>query len=66
MIKVISTVPHPNVVNQTVCKECGSTLEYTPNDVVKQHWADYGGDMNVTRFIQCPNCTKEVIIGVLG
>jgi DNA-directed RNA polymerase subunit RPC12/RpoP len=66
MIKVISTVPHPNVVKQTVCKKCGSTLEYTPNDVSKSRWTDYSGDINITSYIVCPNCTKEVIIGVLG
>lgn len=65
MIKVVSTVPHQSVVKQVVCKKCGSTLEYTPNDVVEQHWADYGGDMNVTRFIQCPTCQNEVIISTL-
>lgn len=66
MIKVISTVPHKTVVKEVVCDHCGATLEYTPNDVVKQQWTDYSGDINVTSFIVCPNCSKEAVISVLG
>lgn len=66
MVKVISTVPHKSVVKEVVCKHCGATLEYTPNDVVENHWKDYSGDSNITQFIVCPNCSKEAIIRVLG
>lgn len=64
MVKVISTVPHESVVKEIVCKKCGATLEYTPIDIISQDWTDYGGDVNVTKFIVCPNCTKEVVISL--
>jgi DNA-directed RNA polymerase subunit RPC12/RpoP len=65
MIKVISTVPHESVVKQIVCKHCGSTLEYAPVDVLVSRWTDYGGDLNTTRYIVCPTCSKEAVISVL-
>lgn len=32
-IKIISKEPDKSVVKRCVCKNCGATLEYTPNDV---------------------------------
>ena len=28
-------VPHKSVVKECICRKCGCTLEYTPNDVYK-------------------------------
>jgi DNA-directed RNA polymerase subunit RPC12/RpoP len=66
MIKVISTVPHQSVVKQIVCKHCGSTLEYAPVDVLEYKWTDYGGDVNLTKYIVCPTCSDNTVISTLG
>ena len=62
MVKVISIEPHPDVVKQVVCKNCGSTLEYTPQDIFVKTWVDYGGDTNKTQYIECPTCKIGIVI----
>jgi DNA-directed RNA polymerase subunit RPC12/RpoP len=61
MVKVISTVPHPSVVKEVVCRNCGATLEYTPKDVQDRFERDYTGDGETKYFIVCPPCGHEVI-----
>lgn len=62
MVKVVSTEPHQSVVKQIVCKECGATLEYVPNDVKSYHGRDISGGPDGYAWIDCPNCSKKAII----
>lgn len=63
-IRVISTVPDKSVVKQVVCRNCGATLEYVPQDVKTHNGIDMGGGPEGHDWIDCPNCTKQVILKV--
>lgn len=62
MVQIISTKPHPSVVKQKICRNCGATLEYTPNDIQKRKSTDYTGHVDIDNVIQCPQCHKEVFV----
>jgi hypothetical protein len=59
MVRIVKVEPHPTVVKEVVCRSCGATLEYVPNDV-ESRTASCMGDIDVYRFIKCPNCSKDV------
>lgn len=61
-MKVISTVPHHSVVKQVVCHKCGSTLEYTPNDVTDDRRTDYTGCTDTYKIINCGNCGNKITV----
>jgi ribosomal protein S27E len=63
MIKVIDDKPHPTVVKQVVCRNCGVTLEYTPADVQSFVHYDYGGGSDTVLYIPCPKCSHEQHVG---
>lgn len=58
-IKIISKEPDKSVVKRCVCKNCGATLEYTPNDVEYKTYQDYGGGSDTYAEFLCPNCGKK-------
>jgi uncharacterized protein with PIN domain len=58
-IKVIDEKPHRDVVKQAVCHGCGATLEYVPNDVMKDYSTDYTGGKDIYEFIRCPRCNHQ-------
>lgn len=60
MVRIVKVEPHPTVLKEAICKGCGATLEYVPNEVQNRSYMDYGGDNNYIEFITCPNCNKEV------
>lgn len=60
MVTVINRQPHPEVVKQTPCRNCGVTLEYVPIDVKRDFSSDYLGDKDYYSYIDCPNCGKQV------
>ena len=60
MVQVVDTKPHKSVIKEVVCRSCGATLEYVPNDVQSETHCDYGGGRDLYRFIKCPNCGKKV------
>lgn len=62
MVTVVSTVPHPSVVKEVICRNCGATLNYVPADVQKRTVSDYTGDKDTRYFIKCPPCGHEVIV----
>jgi len=62
MVKVINATPDVSVVKRTVCRHCGATLEYTPNDVETKRSVDYTGYVEFDKFIGCPNCHKDVYV----
>jgi DNA-directed RNA polymerase subunit RPC12/RpoP len=60
MIRVIDDKPHPSIVKQVICRNCGSTLEYTPNDVTIDWSTDYTGSRDASNYINCPKCSKRI------
>lgn len=61
-IKIINKKPHKSVIKQCVCKNCGVTLEYAPNDVKIKTYGDYGGGSDNYEEFNCPNCRKLIQI----
>lgn len=61
-VRVIDPTPHKSVVKEIVCKNCGVTLEYTPNDVKKRNGKDWSGGPDGEEWVDCPNCNKKAII----
>lgn len=59
MVRIVKIEPHPTVVKEVVCRHCGATLEYVPNDV-KSKVVSCMGDIDTYSFIVCPNCNKDV------
>jgi len=64
MVTVVSTVPHPSVVKETICRNCGATLSYVPADIKKEVHTDYTGGKDAYYHIVCPPCGNKV--GVKG
>ena len=62
MVTVVSTVPHQSVVKETVCKNCGSTLQYVPRDIKERTVSDYTGDREIVRYIECPVCAHQATV----
>ena len=58
-VTVVSTVPHPSVVKEVICKNCGSTLNYVPADIKEEVHTDYGGGRDTVHFIKCPVCGNK-------
>jgi DNA-directed RNA polymerase subunit RPC12/RpoP len=62
MVTVVSTVPHPTVVKEVVCKNCGVTLSYVPKDIESRSYKDYGGGSDTDYYITCPPCGSKVFV----
>lgn len=62
MVTVVSTKPHPSVVKEVVCKNCGATLNYVPADIQERKIVDYDGGRDTVYFIKCPPCGNEVFV----
>jgi uncharacterized protein with PIN domain len=62
MVTVVSTQPHASVVKDTICKNCGSALQYVPRDIKERVVSDYTGSKDVIRFIDCPVCTHQLTV----
>jgi ribosomal protein S27E len=62
MVTVVSREPHRSVVREVICRHCGSTLQYVPNDVKEDYTSDYTGGKDYYNYIQCPNCNKHVTV----
>lgn len=62
MVTVISTVPHPSVVKEVICRNCGSTLNYVPADIQEKIISDYTGCRDTVYFIKCPSCSHEISV----
>ena len=61
-VKVIKTDPDETVKKRIVCRHCGATLEYVPNDLKSRHGHDYSGGPDGSEWVVCPNCGKEATI----
>lgn len=62
MVTVVSTVPHPSVIKEAVCRNCGSALNYVPRDVQSRTYKDYSGCSDTDYFIVCPTCDEKVFV----
>jgi hypothetical protein len=62
MVKIIKKAPHKDVRKQIVCRECGATLEYVPNEVKSYHGTDISGGPDGCAWVNCPSCDKPAII----
>jgi DNA-directed RNA polymerase subunit RPC12/RpoP len=60
MVNIVSRVPHPSVVKEVICRNCGSTLTYTPVDIKQIKVSDYGGGVDVEHVIECPVCNHKI------
>ena len=60
MIRIIKTEPHKSIVKEVICRNCGTTLEYTPNDVLVDYTTDYLGDRDYFSYVGCLACTCKV------
>ena len=60
MVRIVKVDPHPTVVKEVVCRNCGATLSYVPQDVASRYVRDYGGGGDTYSHIMCPNCNKQV------
>ena len=62
-VRVVKTEPDPEVVKRVICRHCGATLEYVPNDVKKRDGRDMGGGgADGWEWVDCPSCNKQAII----
>lgn len=62
MVTVVSTNPHPSVIKEAICRNCGATLNYVPKDVQSQYYRDYGGGGDTDYWINCPPCGNKVTV----
>ena len=62
MIKVLNRTPSRNVVKEVVCRNCGSTLEYTPRDMIEDYIQDCLGHKDYYKYIPCPECGNGVTV----
>ena len=62
MVNIVNREPHMSVVKEVICRNCGVTLQYVPNDVKEDYTSDYTGSKDYYNYIQCPNCNKHVTV----
>jgi hypothetical protein len=58
-MRIIDPTPHKSVEKETVCRNCGVTLAYVPNDVKSETHCDYGGGSDTYRHVMCPSCNHK-------
>ena len=61
-VKVVKSEPDPEVVKRVVCRHCGVTLEYVPNDMKRYDGRDMGGDPDGYEWVDCPSCNQQVVV----
>lgn len=59
----------PEVIGQdddkhkrATCRNCGAILKYWPREVKQRDGTDYGGGPSGEEWIDCPRCSKKVIL----
>jgi len=62
MVTVVSTNPHPSVVKEAICCNCGATLNYVPKDVQSKFYRDISGCGDTDYWINCPPCGSKVMV----
>jgi len=61
-MRVISRDPHPSVVKEKICTNCGVTLEYVPADIQTKIVSDYTGSKDSYSYITCPECKQDLSV----
>ena len=61
-VKVIKNEPDRTVVKETICRNCGVTLQYVPNDINKREERDYTGSGETVYYIECPACAAQATV----
>ena len=59
-MRIVSNIPHPSVVRELICTNCGVTLEYVPADIEERIEKDYTGGTDRIHFITCPSCKVKI------
>ena len=59
---IVNKEPHPSVVKEVICRNCGVTLSYIPLDIVTETLRTYDGYYDFRKFIVCPSCTKQITV----
>jgi len=62
MVRVIDPGPDVSVVKEVVCRGCGATMEYVPNDIQSQTYREIDGGSDTRHYITCPQCNKEISV----
>lgn len=62
VVRIVEEKPDPSVVKKVICRNCGVTLEYVPNDVKSCHGTDYSGGPDGHEWVDCPKCNRKAII----
>lgn len=62
MVRIVKIKPAKEVKKRCVCKGCGATLEYVPNEIKSYHGRDMSGGPDGREWIVCPNCNKDVTL----
>jgi uncharacterized protein with PIN domain len=62
MVTVVSKQPHASVIKETICRNCGCTLQYVPRDIKQRTVSDYLGDRDIIKYIECPECNDQVTV----
>ena len=61
-MKVVARGPDSRVVRQVVCRGCGATVEYVPNDVRELYRGkDISGCGEGRDGFSCPSCGKDIV-----
>ncbi len=60
MAKVIGK--DETVARKCSCVGCGALVEYYKNDVSSRHYKDYDGGGDTQYWINCPGCSKRIIV----
>lgn len=62
-MRIKDKTPHPSVLKEAICRNCGATVEFVSNDVKERKWKDYTGEQCGGEYIECPNYNKNIIRG---
>ena len=66
MVTIVNRGPHASVVRSTICRHCGSTLEYVPFDIKQKIVSDYTGCKDTLHYIECANCRHIIYVKQYG
>jgi len=60
MVKVVGR--DESAVKRVTCRSCASILEYKLSEIKSYQAGDYSGDTWMEYYIDCPDCSKKVIV----